>query len=536
MSKARAVSVLLLGVSTSAFAFELLGGSWGWQPAPVFDPFHLDADSFPTSVATADEWEATFETALGTWSTTSGAEVALTYGGRAPASVTADGVLTAGYVEGSNPYVPAAVAVAYSWYLNGAAPGTPLAQSDCDIQFYSENQFGPVGWHVGGNSPVAVDFQEVATHEVGHCLGLDHTAVSDAIMWPYAHNRRALHGDDQAGVQSIYGETCADGDGDGYACDDCDDGDGAVHPYASETCNGIDDDCDGAVDGAFPTEVAFGGDTQVVSGLGVGLGAVYTPQHDLVLEAFEQELTFAGDVRVEFVVYEAPTPTSDFTLLRSAILDSGPFSGPLASPTLDVPLRAGRTYIVGAIGEGDVDYLYKGDTSPPTSGGLVQLGSAWVYVAPAEAILAPEIDPYPPAQLLHLRAVDVDGDGITDVCGDCADDDELRAPGVAEACDGVDNDCSGVADDGLPDADSDGLADCVDPCPADVSDDADGDGACADTDPCPDDPQDACEGGTGDTDTGSGKDLGTLCGCATGAGSAPLFVVLLAAVGRRRRG
>jgi len=40
-----------------------------------------------------------------------------------------------------------------------------------------------------------------------------------------------------------------DGDGDGVtaACD-CDDGRAAVHPGASELCNGLDDDCDGLVD------------------------------------------------------------------------------------------------------------------------------------------------------------------------------------------------------------------------------------------------------------------------------------------------
>src|SRR4029453_6122687 len=41
-----------------------------------------------------------------------------------------------------------------------------------------------------------------------------------------------------------------DGDHDGYVlADDCDDEERAVHPGASERCDGIDNDCDGALDG-----------------------------------------------------------------------------------------------------------------------------------------------------------------------------------------------------------------------------------------------------------------------------------------------
>ncbi len=46
---------------------------------------------------------------------------------------------------------------------------------------------------------------------------------------------------------------------------------------------------------------------------------------------------------------------------------------------------------------------------------------------------------------------------------------KLRAR-ASEVCDGVDNDCSGAADEGFADSDEDELADCVDP-----DDDGDGD-------------------------------------------------------------
>ena len=42
---------------------------------------------------------------------------------------------------------------------------------------------------------------------------------------------------------------------------------------------------------------------------------------------------------------------------------------------------------------------------------------------------------------------DLDGDGVLDCEGDCADDDPLVGPGFAELCDGVDNDCDGVVDE-----------------------------------------------------------------------------------------
>jgi hypothetical protein len=46
--------------------------------------------------------------------------------------------------------------------------------------------------------------------------------------------------------------TCAPPDGTVGRGGDCDDGDAGVNPAAQETCSGVDDDCDGAVDAADP--------------------------------------------------------------------------------------------------------------------------------------------------------------------------------------------------------------------------------------------------------------------------------------------
>ncbi|KAL6711948.1 hypothetical protein ACN47E_002991 [Coniothyrium glycines] len=49
-------------------------------------------------------------------------------------------------------------------------------------------------------------FNYTATHEIGHALGLSHSAVEEAVMFAYFDgNIRRLHPDDKMGIHSIYG-------------------------------------------------------------------------------------------------------------------------------------------------------------------------------------------------------------------------------------------------------------------------------------------------------------------------------------------
>ena len=65
---------------------------------------------------------------------------------------------------------------------------------------------------------------------------------------------------------------------------------------------------------------------------------------------------------------------------------------------------------------------------------------------------------------IPLNEQDVDGDGVSDCEGDCDDDDPLRTPGATEVCDGIDNDCDGAIEAGGVDSDGDGVFVCDGDC------------------------------------------------------------------------
>src|SRR5690606_25596821 len=64
-------------------------------------------------------------------------------------------------------------------------------------------------WQDGPGNNGSMDIQGIATHEIGHSLGLDHSTVSASTMYFAASGSgvsdRSIHNDDIAGLQAIYG-------------------------------------------------------------------------------------------------------------------------------------------------------------------------------------------------------------------------------------------------------------------------------------------------------------------------------------------
>jgi hypothetical protein len=113
------------------------------------------------------------------------------------------------------------IAFASVWTVNSAGGSLPFAYScgsgkpngscplevcivDVDIMFNPDDIFATSGATTG-----QYDLQSVAMHEIGHMMGLDHSSIAHAVMYPYGDTssigvHQTLWTDDMIGAGTLY--------------------------------------------------------------------------------------------------------------------------------------------------------------------------------------------------------------------------------------------------------------------------------------------------------------------------------------------
>ena len=404
------------------------------------------------------------------------------------------------------------------------------------------------------------------------------------------------HGEGASFVVPLVPWPLDDSDDDGFspAQGDCDDGDPAIFPAATEVCDGQNNDCDGLTDEPRATSWQCRPDTVLQEQLDP------SDEGNLILhvEKFVESVDLTGiplyqDSTGGVTVDGGPATNVHSVLIRN--WQGNATDGVLADAVLTFPPEV---TILGWV----VDYGSNADLNRAldavfaVSGQSLQIpgmantwfGSSsndWVivdgqvatfhsilYGAADEARVLVSYDPFVVGELLvdvdmsaggiqdlticeedqdglsyftfPLTTIDrdlqdLDLDGFTTCTGDCHDQDDTIYPGAEEECDEIDSDCDGDLVDGFDDVDDDGIPDCVDDEIGDDDDSAPGDDD--DTTDDDDSADDDDDDDAGDDDDGGLAGSTADCTCALGPaphrrdGMGLLGVWLLALLRRKGR-
>ncbi len=303
----------------------------------------------------------------------------------------------------------------------------------------------------------------------------------------------------------------SDNDNDGFfstnLCDDgtdCNDLDPEVKPGAVEVCDGVDNDCDGAIDNATDiTVMDADGDGYMSDACSLGTDCDDT-RSDVSPGGIE--ICDGVDEDCNGIVDDKDSDGDgavDSLCGGSDCDDEDPALGP------DVPEDCHdgidnncNGTIDGADADGDG---YASDECP----GGDDCNDADPYIHPGEAEFCDDIDQDCDGL---TNDVDVDGDGdISPDCGgdDCDDNDPTMGPSATDWCDdGIDNNCDGVLDF----QDDDGDLSQPTECGGNDCDDHDATTSAGMTDICGDGADNDCNGTPDDKDEDEDGAIDVACG------------------------
>ena len=266
---------------------------------------------------------------------------------------------------------------------------------------------------------------------------------------------------------------CTDADQDGYAADlDCDDNNPNINPGATELCNGIDDDCDSAVDEGYNVgaacqsspnscgDVNYGNNACDADGLGTHCDAITPAERPNWNQACTSAPNSCGDTNQGMTdcngicMAQAPADPPGY---GDSCTSQQNACGETSQGTIqcDGTCSAVPPIAADSDNDGTPDCLDQCPyDSSKTSPGLCGCGlpdSLNTYYRDADS------DGYGDA-LDSTQACTMPSGYVTDY-SDCDDSKASVNPGAPEICDNIDNNCNGLIDENV-DIDKDGVDDC----------------------------------------------------------------------------
>jgi hypothetical protein len=184
-----ALAAIATVASTNAHAYALLGYSWA-QPAV---PYYINSANMDLPAAAI---EPAIRAGADAWRLQSGASFAFAFAGSSTqATNTNDGINLVLFRNASS---GSALATTYTWFSGTRMIDADIVFWDAGFQFFTGSSGCSGGFYI----------EDVATHEFGHALGLAHSTLGTATMYPSistcSQQARSLDPDDIAAVLALY--------------------------------------------------------------------------------------------------------------------------------------------------------------------------------------------------------------------------------------------------------------------------------------------------------------------------------------------